>query len=243
MDLSNSVQKEYYCLKLLGAFGLPVAEAAIREFGEEQVLVVKRFDRRWSANGELQRLSQEDCCQALSVPPTLKYQSQGGPGIGQILGLLSGGDVPYDDQTVFIKAQILFWLLGATDGHAKNFSIFLGPGGRFRLTPMYDVLSAQPSLDGRQIERKQMKLAMCVGESRHYRVDEICGRHFVQSVKAARLPESLAEEALKEVAAAVEKALTAVEKDLPKTFPGEVHESISRGVRERASRIGYGREL
>lgn len=237
MDLSNSVQNEYYCLKLLRAFGLSVAEAEIARFGREEVLAVKRFDRRWNPAGGLQRLPQEDCCQALSVPPTLKYQSQGGPGVLKILELLKGGDAPYEDQFAFIKAQILFWLLGATDGHAKNFSIFLGRGGRFRLTPMYDVLSAQPSLDSRQIERKEMKLAMCVGDSRHYRVDEISGRHFVQSVKAARLPESLAEDALAEIAGSVEKALATVEKELPPDFPAQVHESISRGVKERAARI------
>ena len=65
--------------------------------------------------------------------------------------------------------------MGATDGHAKNFSIFLGPGGRFYLTPLYDVLTAQPSLDDRLIERKQMKLAMSVGTSRHYKIEDISG--------------------------------------------------------------------
>jgi serine/threonine-protein kinase HipA len=155
----------------------------------------------------------------------------------KILELLKAGDTPYEDQFAFIKAQMLFWLLGATDGHAKNFSIFLGAGGRFRMTPIYDVLSAQPSLDTRQIERKEMKLAMCVGDKRHYRVDEISGHHFVQTVTAARLPKSLAEDALKDVAASVEKALSAVEKELPPGFPGEIHESISRGLRERAARM------
>ena len=107
-----------------------------------------------------------------------------------ILNLLKGGDTPAEDQAAFLKSQILFWLIGATDGHAKNFSIFLGAGGRFRLTPFYDVLTAQPSLDNRQIERKQMKLAMFVGESRHYRIEDIKGRHFVQTAERAGLPRS-----------------------------------------------------
>lgn len=237
MDLSNSVENEYWCLKLLRAFGMAVAEAEIVRFGSETVLVVKRFDRRWSAKRRLERLPQEDCCQALSVPPTLKYQSQGGPGMAEILELLKGGDAPYEDQSAFVKAQILFWLMGATDGHAKNFSIFLGPGGRFRMTPIYDVLSAQPSLEARQIERKQMRLAMCVGESRHYRVDEIRGRHFVQTVKAARLPEALAKEALKEIAGTAEGAFDEVEKGLPKGFPMRIHESIRKGFMERLGNI------
>ncbi len=97
---------------------------------------------------------------------------------------------------------MLFWLIGATDGHAKNFSIYLGRGGRFKLTPVCDVLTAQPSLVTRQIERKQMKLAMFVGERRHYRLDEIKGRHFVQTKARAGLPGSLAKEVLEEVAQA-----------------------------------------
>src|SRR3546814_2551796 len=84
-----------------------------------------------------------------------------------ILNLLKGSDTPAEDQKRVLKAQILFWLTGATDGHAKNFSIFLRPGGSYSLTPLYDILSAQPSLDAGQIERKQMKLAMSVGSKNH----------------------------------------------------------------------------
>jgi serine/threonine-protein kinase HipA len=75
--------------------------------------------------------------------------------------------------------------MGATYGRAKNFSIFLGPGGTFHLTSLYDVLSAQPSLDARQIERKEMKLAMAVGAKNHYRIDRIQGRHFFETGQAA----------------------------------------------------------
>ncbi len=88
----------------------------------------------------------------------------------QVLDLLKGSDHPLKDQKIVLKAQIFFWLIGATDGHAKNFSIFLGPGGSYHLTPLYDVLTAQPSLEVRQIESKQMKLAMSVGTKRHYRI-------------------------------------------------------------------------
>ena len=61
--------------------------------------------------------------------------------------MLKAGDDPFTDQMTFLKAQIAFWLFAAIDGHAKNFSIFLAPGGGFRLTPLYDVISAQPLLD------------------------------------------------------------------------------------------------
>ena len=132
---------------------------------------------------------------------------------------------------------MLFWLIGATDGHAKNFSIYLGRGGRFKLTPVYDVLTAQPSLVTRQIERKQMKLAMFVGDSRHYRLDEIKGRHFVQTTERAGLPGSLAKDVLEEVAKAADAAITTVEKQLPRGFPEYIHNSVKAGLANRMKSI------
>jgi serine/threonine-protein kinase HipA len=90
----------------------------------------------------------------------------------EVINLLKGSDTPDVDITTFVRANIIFWLLGATDGHAKNFSVFITPGGRFRMTPAYDVLTAQPSLDAGQIPRKKFKLAMSVGKNRHYDVHE-----------------------------------------------------------------------
>jgi serine/threonine-protein kinase HipA len=237
IDLSNSVENEYYCLKLLAAFGLPVNNVEIKIFGDTKALVVERFDRVWTKDGRLLRVPQEDFCQALSCPPSRKYQDQGGPGIGHILGLLKAGDTPADDQKKFLKGQILFWLIGATDGHAKNFSVFLGPGGSFHLTPIYDVLTAQPSLDTRQIERKQMKLAMFVGDNRHYRIDEIKGRHFVQTAERAGLPKSIAIDALEEVAKAADTAVKTIEKQLPSGFPEQIHASVSKALASRLRRI------
>ena len=131
----------------------------------------------------------------------------------------------------------MFWLIGATDGHAKNVSIFLGPGGRFHLTPFYDVLTAQPSLDVRQIERKQMKLAMSVGEKRHYRIDEIKGRHFIQTVERSGLPGSLACEVLEEVARTAGSALKKMEMQLPPNFPEKIHISVKKALSSRLRKI------
>lgn len=181
MDLSDSVENEYLCLKLMGAFGLRAANVEMAQFGDKKALVVERFDRRWTSDGRLIRLPQEDCCQALSVMPTQKYQNEGGPGISDIMDLLLGSDDPNKDRYDFFKANVLFWLLGATDGHGKNFSISLLPGGRFRMTPLYDVLTVQPTVDARQIERKYFKLAMNFGNSNHYKVADIVGRHIVET--------------------------------------------------------------
>lgn len=240
LDLSHSVENEFYCLKLAEAFGLPVNKAEIHDFNKTRALVVERFDRRWTADKRLLRLPQEDCCQALSVPPSRKYQSEGGPGLVQILDLLKGSDTPATDRHTVFRAQIFFWLIGATDGHAKNFSIFLGPGGSYRLTPLYDVLSAQPSLDARQIEHRHMKLSMSVGTNRHYRIGEIRGRHFVQTGKAAGLRDAVTVEAIEEIADMAQRALEKVERALPEGFPSSLHASVSRGVKERLDLLAVG---
>jgi serine/threonine-protein kinase HipA len=233
IDLSNSVENEFYCLKLLATFGLPANAAEIKIFGKTKALVIERFDRRWTPGGRLFRLPMEDCCQALSVPPGRKYQSEGGPGMAEILTLLKGGDAPAKDHKTFLKAQILFWLIGATDGHAKNFSIFLGPEGRFRMTPLYDVLTAQPSLDSKQIHKKQMKLAMFAGNKRHYVIEYIRGRHFVQTAERAGISPALAKEALQEIADGAAAAIAAVEKQLPTGFPEHIHSSVSKALENR----------
>ncbi len=237
IDLSNSVENEWYCLHMMAAFGLPAASAEIRTFGSVKALVVERFDRKWTDDGRLMRLPQEDCCQALSVPPGRKYQSEGGPGMADILRLLGSADTPAVDQKQFLKAQMLFWLMGATDGHAKNFSLFLGPGGTFRMAPLYDVLTAQPSLDARQIAQKQMRLAMSAGDSRHYTMEYIKGRHFVQTAERARIPAGLAHAALEEIARDAEAAFTQVGGSLASRTLEEIHRSVQRGFRMRFANL------
>ncbi|GGF78030.1 toxin HipA [Azorhizobium oxalatiphilum] len=234
VDLSNSVENEYLCLKLLGALGVPVAEAGMTTFGGRRTLVVERFDRLWARDGRLLRLPQEDMCQALSVPPSLKYQSEGGPGIVDILRLLQGSDTPEADIATVMRAQILFWMLGATDGHAKNFSLALGPGGRFHLTPLYDVLSAQPSFDADLIPRRDFRLAMSVGTRGRYRVDDIVPRHFLQTAAAAGIGEPLVRVIFADLAQTAEARADAVFSTLPPSFPEELVASLRAAIARRA---------
>jgi serine/threonine-protein kinase HipA len=125
-------------LKLTSSLGLTSANVAIADFNGNRVLVVERFDRLWTRARRLLRLPQEDCCQSLSAPPTRKYESDGGLGMAAILNS-QGQRRSEADQRLFLKAQS-FLASGAPDGHAKNFSVFLRPGGCFRLTPLYDVM-------------------------------------------------------------------------------------------------------
>jgi len=233
IDLSQSIENEHLCMRLTAAFGLPAAKTQMRDFSGKRTLVVERFDRQWARDGRLLRLPQEDCCQALSVPPPRKYESEGGPGIGDILELLKASDDPVADQRLFFKAQIVFWLLGATDGHAKNFSIFLLPGGRFRLTPLYDVMSAQPNVDAGQIRHNRMKLAMAVGAKRHYVIDSIMPRHFLQTAAKCGVPSSLVQGIVDEIENNADRAIDATVKELSSGFPEEVASSIIEGIRRR----------
>lgn len=237
IDLSNSVENEYYCLKLMTAFGLPTNEAKIASFSGVKVLVITRFDRRWTRDGRLLRLPQEDCCQALSIPPTNKYENEGGPGVAAIANLLNGSDDPIRDKVDFFKSQLIFWLIGATDGHAKNFSIFLSPGGRFRLTPFYDVLTAQPSLDAHQIRRNQFKVAMAIGKNRKSRIFDIHGRHFVETGRAAGLSRMLIRTAIDEIRDSFEPAFAELEKELPYDFPVQIHNSVYAAARTRLAQL------
>ena len=240
IDLSQSVENEYYCLELLRAFGLDVAEAEIDQFGEKKVLIVRRFDRLIRRNGSILRLPQEDMCQALGVPPTVKYQNAGGPKLVDVLSLLSRSDTPLEDQRTVFMAQILFWLMGATDGHAKNFSIFLRPNNQMALTPLYDVISAQPMFDARQIPHKDFRLAMSLGKKPHYKILEIQRRHFHQTAIEAGFEDASADGAasfttdvINDIESRFDKAFDIVLTKLPKVFPMEIHQSIKKAASER----------
>lgn len=237
IDLSNSVENEFFCLKLLQQFGLKTANATIAEFNSQKALVIERFDRRWTDDGRLIRLPQEDCCQALSVAPTGKYQSEGGPGVIEIMNVLRGSDNPIEDRRDFFKANILFWLMGATDGHAKNFSLALSSRGRFRMTPIYDVLTLQPTVDKKRLAHKDFKLAMRVGKSNQYNVERIRGRHFIDTGVQAGLSRKAIAELFDEIKVSAETAVDNTAAKLAKDFPTELIKSVSDAIEHRIKRL------
>lgn len=119
IDMSDSVENEIFCMTLAREIGLPVAKVEKITLPGQVVLAVERFDRVW--NGKvLKRLPQEDICQSLGFPSTMKYQKAGGPGIGQIMELLRESDDPIRDRENFFRTQIFYFLIGASDGHAKK---------------------------------------------------------------------------------------------------------------------------
>ena len=239
LDLSGSVENEWLCQKLLGAFGMAVVDSRMANFGDQKVLVLKRFDRRWSGDGSwLIRLPQEDICQATATPSALKYEADGGPGMAEIMDLLLGSDRAHEDRTSFMTAQVLFWMLGAIDGHAKNFSIFLRPGSRFHLTPLYDVISVYPLVMAGQISMYKVKMAMAVsGKNRHYRWNDITGRHWLDTAKKCRFPVDEMKQIIEKCCDMAQKSIDLTGTALPSGFPGQISEAIFSGIQQARERL------
>lgn len=158
------VQNEHFCLSLARQLGLAACESTILRFEDEITIALTRYDRTCQG-GRWWRVHQEDCCQALGVLPHAKYQNDGGPGPVRINALLrTYSSRPETDRWEFFRALIFNWLIGGTDGHAKNYSVLLGERGEVRLAPLYDLSSALAYPD---LDEHKLKLAMKVG--RHYR--------------------------------------------------------------------------
>ena len=155
---------EHLCLSAARICGLTVASSRILRFGAERVVAVERFDRLTGSDGTRRRVHQEDICQALGVPPDLKYQSEGGPGPAAVAALLRAR-IPEPatgpDLLRFADALIYNWLIGGTDAHAKNYALLLA-GSRVRLAPLYDLGSALP-YPGMHV--RKLRLAMKFGGS------------------------------------------------------------------------------
>lgn len=238
-DLGDSVELEWLCMEIARACGLPVAEVEIGRFEDQKALVVTRFDRARSRDGTWwQRIPQEDCCQAFGLPPSRKYETDGGPGMRRIMELLRGSETAGEDRAIFFKAQILFWMLAATDGHAKNFSLRLLPGGAYRLAPLYDILSVH-SLMGRganRLDPRKARLAMAVeGRNRHYVLHDIHRWHWVAMGGQLGLPD--VGEMLESLPATVLAAIDRVAQRLPEDFPEPLFDGVARGVRQAARRL------
>jgi serine/threonine-protein kinase HipA len=244
-DFSTSVENEWLCLELLRAMGLDTAKSTIGHFsgpsGEMTALIVDRFDRQHTVTdgGEwIARLPQEDCCQATGTAADRKYESDGGPGIEAILQILVGSDRANDDIRTFVLAQLAFWLLAAPDGHAKNFSLALRPGGRYRLTPLYDVLSAWPIIGHgtKKWHISKVGLAMGVRSSKLHRLlDKIHLAHWKRLAESTGVSGLF--DAMVAMVGAVPSTLATVEPLLPADFPPLVWERISAGMLHQRERF------
>ncbi|PML13644.1 type II toxin-antitoxin system HipA family toxin [Vibrio breoganii] len=240
LDLKDSMENEYLCIELARAVGFAVPNIDIIKTDNIKALAVERFDRRWTKDRtRLLRLPQEDTCQAFGVPSSIKYESQGGPGIAQIMELLMGSSNALEDRYNFMRFQVFQWLIGATDGHAKNFSIYLDQGGSYRLTPFYDILSAYPLLGGKGLNIRKLKLAMGLKatKGKKYEVSKIQPRHFLDTAKAVNFSQDSMQEILDEMKEALPKAILQVSAELPDDFPKYIAESIFENTQKIIKKI------
>ncbi|GLQ75047.1 serine/threonine protein kinase [Vibrio penaeicida] len=240
LDLKDSVENEYLCIELARAMEFAVPNINIIKTNNLKALAVERFDRRWTKDGAgLLRLPQEDICQVFGMPSSIKYESQGGPGIVQIMELLMGSSNALEDRYNFMRFQVFQWLIGATDGHAKNFSIYIDKGGSYRLTPFYDILSAYPLLGGKGLNIRKLKLAMGLKatQGKKYEINKILPRHFLDTAKAVNFSQEDMQKIMSELKDKLPNAIVQVKKELPEDFPMHVSSAIFDNAMKIAARI------
>lgn len=241
VPMPHSLENEWLCARILRAWGVATASAQVLNFEDQTCLAVERFDRRLAADRNWwMRLPQEDLCQALGVAPEHKYESDGGPGIRDCVNLLRQGSTNSADAVNFFRTQILFWLLQAPDGHAKNFSVQHQAGGGFHMTPLYDVLSTYPiSGHGRnRLPEQRLAMAMAIsGKNKHYRWAEILPRHWQELGDGLGLGAEVSK-VLSSIPQEVDGILSAVAENLPDGIPVELSQPILDGVRKAAAKLG-----
>lgn len=238
-DMTTSIENEWLCAKILEKLDFNVAQTEIATFDGVKALVVKRFDRKWVDNNTwIARIPQEDFCQVFGLPNTKKYEADGGPSIAKIMQHLAASQFAEEDRLHFIKTQFMFWLLAASDGHAKNFSVAINEGGQFQLTPLYDVLSAWPIIGNQpnQIPYQRAKLAMAIRtRNAHYNFDEIARRHWQEFTRKLGVPNAFDE--MQHIADKIIEKIDSIYEELPDVFPVALIDNIKSGVEKHVSRF------
>jgi len=198
-QLENTVVNEAFCMNLAQQVGLPVPAAEVVEVGGVKVYMVERYDRKRIAPGEIERLHQEDFCQALGVIPEMKYELEGGPGFQACFKLVDEwSDEPILDTLSLLNWALFNFLIGNADSHAKNLS-FLYAGGTIRLAPFYDLLSTAV------YERVNNKFAMKMGGQKDPRY--LMATHLARFAEEAGIELRTVKAQLKDLCGKVETAI------------------------------------
>jgi serine/threonine-protein kinase HipA len=229
------VFNEAYCMRLAAASGLPAAKTEIRRVEDVDYLLVERYDRahRQSPEGVtlLERLHQEDFCQALGIVSENKYQKEGGPSLKQCFALLREiSSAPVLDLGYLLDTVVFNFLIGNNDAHGKNFSLlYRGVGTanqEIRLAPLYDVVSTYyyPELT--------REMAMKIGSE--YSSDRVSKTNFEQLAEDAGLAMPLVRSRVPELAEAVLLNLdkTGIEHPVAEALAAQIRERCN-AVRER----------
>lgn len=205
LGLDDLAYNEHFCLLLARELGFSAAVSRVQHFGSEVAIVLERYDREPLGN-RLIRVHQEDMCQALGIPPTRKYETDGGPGVAEIVDLLrqSSSD-PEQDSLRFLDAIAFNWLIAATDAHAKNYSIMHAPGPQLRLAPLYDVITILPYP---QLSYDKSKLAMAIGGERL--IAEVGLVHWRKLARETGIHAEILLERVRALAAAIPEAVARI---------------------------------
>jgi serine/threonine-protein kinase HipA len=177
-------ENEHFCLQLARAAGLPAASSRVIRFGNQSAIAVERYDRSAGADGYVRRLHQEDMAQALGLDPALKYATDAGAGIREIVRLLRDYAQPGDVDR-FIRGVGFAWVTAGTDAHLRNFSILIEPRQNQKLAPLYDLASAL-GFAVRNRRKRTLRMAMSIGG--HTAMDEIGRDAWEREVQRSRLP-------------------------------------------------------
>ncbi|MBL7493194.1 type II toxin-antitoxin system HipA family toxin [Frankia sp. AgB1.9] len=228
---------EHLCLSAAGLAGLPAARTEVVSFGAERVIVVTRYDRRQTSQGQVIRIHQEDMCQAAGIAPMVKYQSEGGPSPELVIDLLRRNVQPSalaaDHLNRFVDALAFNWIIAGTDAHAKNYAVLLA-GSQVRLAPLYDVASVLPYDD---VSPAKLRLAMKIGGE--YRAEFIRGRHWRRFAVASGLdPEGVLDRVSRLVArvpdAFAKVAATPAVRSLGSGLPARLAERVADRAQSHA---------
>jgi serine/threonine-protein kinase HipA len=164
-------ENEYFCLRIAKRIGLPVPDIQLRQIKDITFLLIERYDRR-IRNNHVERIHQEDFCQALGVISSRKYQNEGGPGFKDCFELLKNTAQPAVDRNLLASALVFNYLIGNMDAHSKNFSLLHHSQSNIRLAPFYDIVCT-----GAYSELSK-KMAMKIGSK--YDVNNLFVRHWKQ---------------------------------------------------------------
>jgi len=240
IDLSDSVENELLCLTIARAFGFQVPDCEMIKTWKINALAIKRFDRKYASDGRwIMRLPQEDYCQVFGLPSARKYEADKGPTITATMKHLQGSANSSKDREKFMAAQVLFFLLGATDGHAKNFSVHLEAYGAYRLTPFYDILSVYPTIGVTGLNIRDIKMAMSLRGSsgKKLKVAQIFRRHFLATAKQAGFSQTNMDAIITRLCEQVDRVIEQTRNALPADFPEHVSNAIFIGMQERKQRL------
>lgn len=235
-EFDGHAENEHFCLELARAMGLTVPNSNIMRFEDEIAIVIERYDRA-HVGADLRRVHQEDMCQALALPPTRKYESEGGPGVRQIVEVLrTYSSNSQQDIAQFLDAIALNWLIDGTDAHAKNYAILIGTGGRIRLAPFYDIASV---LAYKDFDLQRLRLAMKLGGE--YRLRNIGLRQWQKLAKEVRLDPEQVVERVSRLAAVLPESAVEVRQHLVQK--GLKHPILDRIVGELSKHASQCRKL